>query len=365
VFPSKSDIKEVLCPHPSRDRIRERALLWLLLGLNATLTAAFVGHLCSSTNPEPPHSLTSVGLAMPRTMASAMKQSVPAPEISNLTNAVRPPISSTEGKLTTWREVTKAVYPEYISRLRAAGCPPEPVQSVVMADLESWFADKRLQVALMHDFDWWRTGSDSAATDGLPALGQALEEDHVRLMMKLLGPDTVTDRPQVGWWQSIALTGPALGTLSGTLHARVQEIHARGLEQQRSYVSDHGTQQGHGIALARMRDEFREELAQVLGPPMLMEFLLRYSSGADQLRAELREFSPSADEFRQLFAAVDPIDRQMQREVGAISALSAKQAERYEQQRLDAVARVLSPSRFERYTHTRKPQPPQQLSMQK
>ena len=90
-------------------------------------------------------------------------------------------------------------------------------------------------------------------------------------------------------------------------------------------------------------------LAQVLEGAELEEFLLRYSRNAMGLRLELREFNPTAEEFRKMFAAVDPIDVQMQLEFGSAESMSPGQRRRWQSQREAVFRQVLSADRFEAY----------------
>ena len=64
----------------------------------------------------------------------------------------------------------------------------------------------------------------------------------------------------------------------------------------------------------------RDDLARVLSPPQLEEFLLRYSQNANELRAnlgQLRFFNATPDEFRAVFRA--PASR-ARRELGSSSS---------------------------------------------
>ena len=63
--------------------------------------------------------------------------------------------------------------------------------------------------------------------------------------------------------------------------------------------------------LARLRQETRRELAAVLNPQQLEEYLLRYSQSGDQLREQLRGFGADADEFRRIFRIRDSYDQQI------------------------------------------------------
>ena len=69
------------------------------------------------------------------------------------------------------------------------------------------------------------------------------------------------------------------------------------------------------MEVAKLRQQTRDELAHLLSPPQLEEFLLRYSQDANDLRAEfgqLRFFNQTPDEFRAVFRATDPFDQRIQ-----------------------------------------------------
>src|SRR5205807_5714682 len=136
---------------------------------------------------------------------------------------------------------------------------------------------------------------------------------------------------------TVQLTGPVLGSLAPELHNQVQEICARAMErnQATTFARDNQGQPLNPVELAHMRDQTRTDLKQLLNNEELEEFLLRFSQNALELRMELRGLEPSADEFRKIFRATDPIDHQMQLQYGSKAALSEKQRERYERQRAD------------------------------
>ena len=109
------------------------------------------------------------------------------------------------------------------------------------------------------------------------------------------------------------------------------------------------------VELAKMRNQTRTDLAKIFTPEEMEEFLLRYSHNSQQLRQNLRGFEATADEFRKIFRAIDPIDQQLQMEYGGPETLSAKQREQYERQRDRAVQEVLPAARYQVYVLTKDP----------
>ena len=349
----------MLFPDLSRDEMQDRILLRVFLILNLTLAIVFVFYLCLPGQ----RSRGAKVVSSSDLIANAVQRefSVAGPEALRGLSATESAQASTNfslptqpGRQTTWREVGTREYPAYIARVRLAGCPEETVRRLVLSDVDAWFADRRVQIAVSLDSEWWRVDPPAVAAQGWSTLGRALEEERAALLATLLGHDAGTDFVLVEWWSDVPLGGAVLGALSPAVHQSVQQIYRRSLERQQSRVSAQGEGTSNGLALARIRDETRKEFAEILSTEALEEFLLRYSQRASRLREELREFKPSAAEFRGIFAAVDPLDRQLQLELGGPSSLSPIQAARYEHQRTAALQAILSESRFQAYTRTRK-----------
>src|ERR1017187_8562567 len=106
------------------------------------------------------------------------------------------------------------------------------------------------------------------------------------------------------------------------------------------------------VELAKLRQQTRDDLAHLLSPPELEEFLLRYSQDASDLRTEfgqLHFFNPSPEEFRAVFRATDDLDQRIQllADVKDPGSLSARKA--LEDQRENAIKVALGPDRYEEY----------------
>ena len=104
-----------------------------------------------------------------------------------------------------------------------------------------------------------------------------------------------------------------------------------------------------------MRDDARQQLAAILSPLQLEEFLLRYSENAVQLRRELTGLSLTPDEFRSLFQTLDPIQREIQLRYGGDDAAAQRARQNLEQQQLAALRNTLGAERFASYQMVRDP----------
>jgi hypothetical protein len=257
-----------------------------------------------------------------------------------------------------WADLETAEYRVYLDRLRAAGCPEDKIRLIVRADADEWLLQQRVAHAISHDFSWWK--DDPPATSGAPFRDKydQLRRRRAELVEQALGPGTETEAAQTPEVEiAIDLPGPVLGALPPEKYNAVQEICSRSLDRHHGYFN---ARQNEGVFLnqgdmARMRDQTRMDLAQVLSPEELQEFLLRYSHNATRLRREMAGMEPTPEEFRAVFAAVDALEHRLQLEYGAIDSLSARQRERFDREREEAIKDVLPPERYQRYLLGRYP----------
>jgi hypothetical protein len=184
-----------------------------------------------------------------------------------------------------------------------------------------------------------------------------LEKEKADFLTKLLGPNWNINFTQPSGPGTVALDGPVLGKLSPDTKLKVEEIAANAARKQIEYVE---AQRAAGKPLepaemARIRAEHRAELAKVLAPDQLEEYLLRHSAEADQLREQLRGFNATPDEFRAIFRARDEIDNDIQLHYSGTDANSVRMRQELEQKRDAAVAAALGPDRSGLYQATADP----------
>jgi hypothetical protein len=242
----------------------------------------------------------------------------------------------------TYRNVESTNYTTYLKALKKAGCPEPHIRHIVLADVNELFAQRRLQEAIRHDFEWWRANPQPVVASLLREKGEQLAEQQQQLAQKLLGGPVPAC---VAYWTHVPLTGAVLGALSEKIHMKVQEIWR---QRAMSTTADPAAS-GNAVAAARAGAQMRSELLQILSPEELEEFMIRFSQEAITLRSELRELGPTADEFRKAFSEVEPIDRELQVEYGSVDALAEAQRERYQRRRLEAFQRALAPERYAAY----------------
>ncbi len=255
-------------------------------------------------------------------------------------------------RLLSWRDIESEDYPTYIANLRAIGCPEATVQDIIVADVNELFAARRLAEVPNPRREWWRSEPDPELVRQAEARRAALDAERRALLATLLGPDWETRRLTALAEESRnPLDGEILGALSAETRRQVREIeqrHARRLEALRAAAAPETADPE--ADLARLERETRAELARVLTPAQLEEYLLRYSTTADRLRAQLRGFNATPEEFRALFRArAQMAERLDQLESGPGSPADARQLAALAREYESTLEKTLGPARYAHY----------------
>lgn len=273
------------------------------------------------------------------------------PIVTNILRPIRTNIVF-QPHLLTWRDIESSDYPTYIKNLRTIGCPEETIRDIIVADVNELFAERRATEILTPSQQWWRDEPDLEVVEQSIEQKDALDAERRQLLTRLLGPhwdvsSTATEVPG----SAITLDGPFLGDLPAEIKQALREIELRNRERQRNYAS---ALRGQGKPidlgeLARVRRETRDELAKVLTPAQLEEYLLRYSNNAAELRRTLRGFDAAPEEFRNLFRATDASDLELAGLAGATDPASVRRRQELEQKRDEAVKAALDADRYTFY----------------
>ncbi len=214
----------------------------------------------------------------------------------------------------TWHEVESDDYATYIENLRAIGCPERTIRDIIVADVDQLFSHRKDAEVVVPDFEWWRSDPNPDAVRQAQEKLQAIEAERQALLTRLLGPNWAREEVEVAApSQGINLEGPLLGELPKEAKQAVHEIASRAQQARDAYLAQR-KQAGAAINsadLARLRQTMRNELAKVLTPAQLEEFLLRYSQTAENMRQEFRGMALTPDEFRAIFRARDPFEQEV------------------------------------------------------
>ncbi len=202
-----------------------------------------------------------------------------------------------------WSAIESADYRQYIANLRAVGCPEQTIRDIVATELCALYRQRAGAIWQPRKREYWQkpSSSDRPNPDQTKQL-QALEKERDAVLHDLLGGHYREQELanalflQLGSSERQLLFLPedkraaALEVLGDAdVDTRVMELFNQG---QYSREKE-----------ARLFDEKLKLLAKVLSPAELEEFRLRNSTDAQMLRAELRYFDCTPEEFKQIFDA--------------------------------------------------------------
>jgi len=315
--------------------MRWRLIALVSLGVNIALAAAWL-------------SVTRQQAASKATAALALAETSAVPAKTNF--VVRRQYFS-------WREVESADFPTYIANLRQIGCPEQTIRDIIIADVNALFSRRRSTELITPEQQWWRSQPDTNIVQAAAEKARELEAERHALLSRLLGTNWETGdlvsipRPSR---PGVVLDGPALGVLPAETKQALQDVSLRSQDRMEAYLDAQRSagKEPDPVELAKLRQQTRDELARLLSPPDLEEFLLRYSQNANDLRTEfgqLRFFDPTPDEFRTVFRASDALDQRIQLLADAKDPGSVDARKALEDQRENAIKVALGPKRYEEY----------------
>ena len=314
--------------------MQPRALLWVCLGLNVLL-ATIIGVLWRRPAPAT-ETVTE--------MVQAMDGGNPArPRV-----VVRRPGF-------TWSEVESPDFATYIKNLRNIGCPEKTIRDVIVAEVNELFGERLARELRLPEQKWWEADPDLDVIEAGVNQVRALEVEKAQLLTTLLGAgwDTHKSNPGVA---AIRFDGPVLGQLAPEGKAAIERIEA-GARNTRDALQQKAREENREITneeLTRLRQDTRRELATIMNPQQMEEYLLRYSTTADLLRDQLRGAGVGADDFRRIFRVRDSYEQQLAAISGNDAGSVARRAE-LERTRDEAIRQAIGQERYAMYELSKDP----------
>jgi LysM repeat protein len=320
--------------------MRWRSVALASFGINAVLAVGWMG-------------LTHPG---PESRSPTLAPPGPATPSPGATNVV------VRRQFFSWHELESDDYPTYIANLRDIACPEQTIRDIIIADVNALYARRRAQEILTPDQQWWRSDPDTNILRAAMQKARELEQQRRDLLARLLGTNwesgDLVNLPRPSR-QGIVLDGPQLGALPVDTKQAIQEVNMHSTERMQAYLD---AQAAAGkvpdpVEVAKLRQQTRDELARILSPPQLEEFLLRYSQNANDLRAELSQlsfFNVTSNEFLLMFRSTDTLDQQIQLLSGT-DPNTISQRNSLDSARENAIKLALGPERYEEYRDLQDP----------
>jgi len=208
-----------------------------------------------------------------------------------------------------WSQIYAPDFAIYIEQLRGFGTPEPKVREIIFGAIESMYRPKRgalrPPVKKVDDTKFWahrnffRSGQQP--TKEQQAQLRALQKEEKDLLKSLFGPDIQEQMLKDSG--GINRMEKQYGFIPKELREQVRDIDQQmNEEKQGIYAANDGYMDQYGQEdLRKVEKKYHDELAKILAPEQLLEWDLRHSDGANQLKNDLSAFDPNEDEFRALF----------------------------------------------------------------
>ncbi len=218
--------------------------------------------------------------------------------------------TNTVVKQINWQVVESADYKKYIANLRSIGCPEETIQDIIKADVDKLFAARRKEIVKPgSDFKFWETGMQSmmgnTADPEVVGKLQALAQEKRALLKELLGIE-VEDKPDL-----MAAFNPferLLGFLPEGKQTKVMEMMQQMQAKLMKTMGNGAPDEQDRKNMLQAQKDFEKSLAGVLDPQEFEQYQLRLSQTSMMMRMELDGFTPSEQEFKDIFKARKAFD---------------------------------------------------------
>ncbi len=240
-----------------------------------------------------------------------------------------------------WNEVESSDFNVYINNLRSIGCPAETIRDLIIAEVDELFAKRRAKESIVPDPQWWRSEPDPKELLDALAREQAISREQNEMLTQLLGADWRKAKKQI-----VAHTRQFTGTVLASVPVGKKQAVIAFESRRKTELESLTVALGRGLTPEeemQQRIITRKELARLLTPNQLEEYLLRHSSTADEMRDQLRGFGATSEEFRAIFRTRDTLD------------LETIPIAEIEETRESDLQKTLGPERYLLYQRTKDP----------
>jgi len=220
------------------------------------------------------------------------------------------PTVVTEAGNTKWKDLLSTDLKEHIVKLRAASCPEETIQDIIVAEVDRIYAAKTRELwpERYKVTDFWQIEKNDPVTNKKNRESwrkeREMQKEKSALLVELLGFDPEKKiRQEEGWDDSMDWQQSRVAFLPEAK----REVVLKYLEDFDEKMQDfHQRNQGLWDAQSRaeqkqLEKEKLEGLAQFLTPQELRDFELHSSQLADQLRHDLQTLSLSQEQYEQVY----------------------------------------------------------------
>lgn len=204
-----------------------------------------------------------------------------------------------------WASVESDDFKKYIQNLRDLGVPDETIRDLIRAEVTKMYRPKMLALRpASNPAKYWEQnfgGSFNQQTVEQRQQQTALFKEQTNLLKDLLGETPMTSEHPL----KRAFTNAPPEVLK-----QIAELQTKMFEKQQALMAKTGGY-SDGSSMADRRKierEFLDEVAKLASPEQVEAYKLRSSELSQNLRNELRAFSPTEEEFKAIFRQRDAAD---------------------------------------------------------
>jgi len=257
-----------------------------------------------------------------------------------------------------WSQIEADDYQTYVENLRRIGCPEETIRDLVKQDLDKLYDQRKADILSKAPArkEYWKTGNPSALSRPSSATSSQmaqLDREKNEVLGDLFGSQGVAaiNRPNpLARARSQSKSGYAMDFIPEETKAELNTLEREFGSELLKKMAQGATDAQDMAEIRGLRTERDDRIATMLTPDQKMEYDLRKSPTAANMRLQMDGFDPSEDEFRDIFAARKAFDNEHGVVPGSsISPADAEIRQFAEQEMNDQIRTSLGDDRYQDY----------------
>ena len=257
-----------------------------------------------------------------------------------------------------WSQIEADDYQTYVENLRRICCPEETIRDLVKQDLDKLYDQRKADILSKAPArkEYWKTGNPSALSRPASATSSQmaqLDREKNEVLGDLFGSQGMAaiNRPSpLARARSQAKSGYAMDFIPEETKAQLNTVEQEFGSQLLRKMAQGATDAQDMAEIRQLRQDRDGRIATMLTPEQKMEYDLRKSPTAANMRLQMDGFDPSEDEFRDIFAARKAFDNEHGVVPGSsISPADAEFRQLAEQEMNNQISSSLGEGRYQDY----------------
>ena len=257
-----------------------------------------------------------------------------------------------------WSQIEADDYQTYVKNLRRIGCPEETIRDLVKQDLDKLYDQRKADILSKAPArkEYWKTGNPSALSRPASATSSQmaqLDREKNEVLGDLFGSQGMAaiNRPSpLARARSQSKSGYAMDFIPEETKAELNTLEREFGSELLKKMAQGASDAQDMAEIRQLRQNRDDRIGTMLTPEQKMEYDLRKSPTAANMRLQMDGFDPSEDEFRDIFGARKSFDDEHGVVPGAsISAGDMEVRQFAEQEMNDQIHTSLGDDRYQDY----------------